>query len=257
MRAALTIARREVGSALASPVAYALFGAFAFLYGYFFSDYLASFVEAGMRMTQTGGLGGGVLNVNADLIRWLTASAAVLVLFLLPLLTMRTIAEEVRSGTLELLLTAPVTDGQIVLGKFLAALSLYGVMLVLSGPHLGVLFFYSRPDFLPVLSGYLGLLLLGAAVAALGLFFSSLTRNQIVAGLLTFGAVLMLWLLEFAGQRGGGAGRFFAYLSVTGHLDAFARGVVATRDLVYYLTFIAFFLFLTRESLRSRRWRTS
>ena len=255
MRSALTIARRDLGAALASPVAYVLFGAFAFLYGYFFADYLASFVEAGMRTTRMGGLGGGALNVNADLIRWLTASAAVLVLFLLPLLTMRTLAEEVRSGTLELLLTAPVTDGQIVFGKFLAALALYGVMLGTTALHLGALFWYSQPDLLPILAGYLGLALLGAAILSLGLFFSSLTRNQIVAGLLTFGAVLMLWLLEFAGQRGGDAGRFFAYLSVTGHLDGFARGVIATRDLVYYLTFAGFFLFLTRESLRSRRWR--
>ena len=255
MTAALTIARRELGAALASPVAYVLFGAFAFLYGYFFADYLQSFVEAGMRMSQMGGFSGGTLNVNSDLIRWLMASTAILVLFLLPLLSMRTVSEEIRSGTLELLLTAPVTDGQIVFGKFLAALALYAGMLALTLLHVAVLFWYSQPDAAPLLAAYLGLLLLGAGLLALGLFFSSLTRNQIVAGLLTFGALLVLWLLEFAGQRGGELGRVLAYLSVTGHMDGFARGVIETRDLAFYLSFAAFWLYLARESIRSRRWR--
>ncbi len=255
MRNALTIARREIAAALASPVAYVLFGAFAFLFGYFFADYLQSFVEAGMRMSRMGGGSGGTLDVNSDLIRWLMASAAILVLFLMPLLSMRTVSEEIRSGTIELLLTAPVTDGQIVFGKFLAAFALYGVMLAMTLLHLAVLFWYSQPEVAPILAAYLGLALLGAALLALGLFFSSLTRNQIVAGLLTFGALLVLWLLEFAGQRGGAGGRLLAYLSVTGHLEDFARGVITIRDLVFYLSFAGFWLFLTRESLRSRRWR--
>ena len=216
----MTIARREIAAALASPVAYVLFGAFAFLYGYFFADYLQSFVEAGMRMSQMGGFSGGTLNVNGDLIRWLMASTAILVLFLLPLLSMRTVSEEIRSGTMELLLTAPITDGQIVIGKFLAAFALYGGMLALTGLHLGVLFWFSRPEIAPVLAAYLGLLLLGAGLLALG-----------------------------------DLGRVLAYLSVTGHMEGFARGVIATRDLVFYLSFTAFWLFLARESVRSRRWR--
>ncbi|MCY4626161.1 MAG: ABC transporter permease subunit, partial [Acidobacteria bacterium] len=185
----------------------------------------------------------------------LMASTAILVLFLLPLLSMRTVSEEIRSGTMELLLTAPITDGQIVFGKFLAAFALYGGMLALTGLHLGVLFWFSQPEVAPVLAAYLGLLLLGAGLLALGLFFSSLTRNQIVAGLLTFGALLVLWLVEFAGARGGELGRILAYLSVTGHMEGFARGVITTRDLVFYLSFAAFWLFLARESVRSRRWR--
>ena len=208
-----------------------------------------------MRMSQMGGFSGGSLHVNHDLIRWLLASAAILVLFLMPLLSMRAVSEEIRSGTIELLLTAPISDGQIVLGKFLAALALYGGMLAMTLLHIAVLFWYSQPDLAPILAGYLGLALVGAALLALGLFFSSLTRNQIVAGLLTFGALLVLWLLEFAGQRGGDAGRLLAYLSVTGHMEGFARGVISTRDLVFYLSFAGFWLYLTRESLRSRRWR--
>ena len=255
MSPVLTIARRDFTAALASPVAFVLFGVFAFLFGYFFSDFLANFVEAGMRMTQMGGFSGGNLHVNHDLVRWLLASAAILILFFAPLLSMRAISGEIRGGTLELLLTAPVTDAQIVLGKFLGAFALYAVMLGFTVLHLAVLFRFSAPDPGPVLAAYLGLALFGAAVLSLGLFFSSLSRNQIVAGLLTLGVLLVLWLIEFADQGSGGPREALAYLSVTGHMSDFARGVITTRALVFYLTFTGFWLYLTRESLRSRRWR--
>lgn len=255
MRNVLTIARRDFAASLASPVAYTLFGGFAFLFGYFFSDFLANFVEAGMRMAQMGSFSGGALHVNHDLIRWLLASTAILIVFFAPWLSMRAVSEEIRAGTLELLLTAPVTDTQIVLGKFLGAFALYAVMVGFTLFHLAVLFWFSRPDPGPVLAAYLGLALFGASVLALGLFFSSLTRSQIVAGVLTLGVLLVLWLVEFADQGTGGARAFLAYFSVTGHMSDFTRGVIATRDLVFYLTFTGFWLFLTRESLRSRRWR--
>ena len=255
MSAISTIARRDFAAALASPVAFVLFGVFAFLFGYFFSDFLANFVEAGMRMGQMGGFSGGNLHVNHDLIRWLFASAAILILFFAPLLSMRAISGEIRGGTLELLLTAPVSDTQIVLGKFLGAFLLYAVMLGFTLFHLAVLFWFSQPDPGPVLAAYLGLGLFGAAVLSLGLFFSSLSRSQIVAGLLTLGVLLLLWLIEFADQGSGGFREVLAYFSVTGHMSEFARGVITTRALVFYLTFTGFWLFLTRESLRSRRWR--
>ncbi len=255
MRIAFAIARREISGWFASPIAFVLLGAFAFLHGYFFSDYLRSFVEAGMRMTQMGGFSGGVLNVNADLIRWLMASVAVLLVFLTPLVTMRSVASELRSGTVELLLTAPVTDGQIVLGKFFAVFALFAAMLGITGFHTGILFWHSAPEIAPVLAAYLGLLLLGAAFCSLGLFFSSLTRSQLVAGILTLVSLLVLWLLEFTGPEWGDTGRVLAYLSVTGHVADFTRGVISTRDIVFYLSFTAFWLFLTRESVRSRRWR--
>lgn len=253
MTNALIIARREIGAALASPVAYVLFGAFAFLYGYFFTEFLRNFVEVGMRMSELGGFSGGSLHVNHDLIHPLLLTAAVVLLFLLPLLTMRLVSGEVRSGTIELLLTAPVSDGQIVLGKFFAGLALYGAMLTVSLLHTAVLFWFGQPDILPVLSGYLGLFLFGTAAIALGLFFSSLTGSQIVAGILTLAAMLLLWVIEFAGQDAGG--RLLAYLSLTGHLADLARGVVTTRDIAFYLSFTGLFLLLTRESVHSRRWR--
>ncbi len=255
MRIALAIARRDLGGWFASPIAFALLGAFAFLYGYFFTDYLRGFVEAGMRMSQLGGFSGGTLNVNSDLIRWLMASAAVLLVFLTPLVTMRGVASELRSGTVELLLTAPVTDGQIVLGKFLASFALFAAMIGTTGFHTAILFWHSTPDVAPVLSAYLGLLLLGAAFCSIGLFFSTLTKSQIVAGILTLLALLVLWLLEFTGPESGGSTPLLAYLSATGHVADFTRGVIPTRSVIFYLSFTAFWLFLARESVRSRRWR--
>ncbi len=255
MTAALIICRREIAAALASPVAYVLFGAFAFIYGYFFTEFLRNFVEVGMRMSELGGFSGGSLHVNHDLINPLLLTAAVVLLFLVPLISMRSLAAEVRSGTMELLLTAPISDGQIVAGKFLGGFALYLTMLAVSLLHVAVLFWFGQPDILPILAGYLGLALFGAATIALGLFFSSLTSSQIVAGVLTLAALLLLWVVEFAGQTGGSFGRLLAYVSVTGHLAEPARGVVAVRDVIYYLSFAGFFLLLTRETVRSRRWR--
>lgn len=248
------LARREVQSYFASPVAYVVLALFIFLYGYFFSDYLFVFLERSMGR---GGFGGPseTLNLNQDLIRWLFHTTSVLLLFLVPMLTMRAFAEEIRSGTIELLLTSPVTDFQIVLGKFLGALFLYASMLALTFLHMAILFFFGDPEWKPLLVGYLGMLLLGSAFLSFGLVFSSLTRNQIVAGFLTFGTFLFLWLIEYAESWAGGASGIVTYLSVTKHLEEFAKGVVDSRDLVYYLTFIGLGLFLSKASLESLRWR--
>jgi ABC-2 type transport system permease protein len=248
------IARREVQSYFASPVAYVVLALFIFLYGYFFSDYLFVFLERSMGR---GGLGGPSesLNLNQDLIRWLFHTTSVVLLFLVPMLTMRAFAEEIRSGTIELLLTSPVTDFQIVLGKFLGVLFLYASMLALTLVHMAILFFFGDPEWKPLLVGYLGILLLGSAFISFGLVFSSLTRNQIVAGFLTFGTFLFLWLIEYAESWAGSASGFVTYVSVTKHLEEFAKGVIDSRDVVYYLTFIGLGLFLSKQSLESLRWR--
>ncbi|MGH9337783.1 MAG: ABC transporter permease, partial [Vicinamibacteria bacterium] len=179
----------------------------------------------------------------------------VVLLFLLPMLTMRSFSEEIRTGTIELLLTSPLTDFQIVAGKFLGALALYGCMLALTLLHMGVLFFFGDPEWKPLLAGYLGMLLLGGAFISFGLVFSSLTRNQIIAGFLSFATFLFLWLIEYAESWAGAAAGFVTYVSVTKHLSEFAKGVVDTRDVVYYLSFIGLGLFLSKQSLQSLRWR--
>jgi ABC-2 type transport system permease protein len=248
------LARREVQSYFASPVAYVVLALFLFLFGYFFSDYLFVFLERSMGR---GGFGAPSepLNLNQDLIRFVLLSASVVLLFLVPMLTMRAFAEEIRSGTIELLLTSPLTDFQIVLGKFLGALFLYAAMLLLTSPHMAILFYFGDPEWKPLLVGYLGLLLLGSAFISFGLVFSSLTRNQIVAGLLTFGTFLFLWLIEYAESWAGPASGVVTYLSVTKHLEELAKGVVDSRDVVYYLAFTGLGLFLSKQSLESLRWR--
>jgi len=204
-----------------------------------------------------GGFAGAAetLNLNQDLIRYVLLSTSVVLLFLVPMLTMRSFAEEIRSGTIELLLTSPITDFQIVLGKFFGALFLYATMLALTFLHMGILFLFGDPEWKPLLVGYLGMLLLGAAFISFGLVFSSLARNQIVAGFLTFGTFLFLWLIEYAESWAGAASGLVTYLSVTKHLEEFAKGVVDSRDVIYYLTFIGLGLLLSRQSLESLRWR--
>jgi ABC-2 type transport system permease protein len=196
------------------------------------------------------------VNVNQQMIRLLLQNTAVVILFVLPMVTMRCYAEEKRSGTMELLLTSPVTDFEILMGKFLGALALYGCMLAVTLVHMAILFRFGNPDWRPIAAGYLGLLLLGGSFISVGLLMSSLTKNQIVAGMVTFGLVLLLWIVDWIGSFSGPTVEsVVSYLSITGHLDDFAKGVIDTKHVIYYLSFITFGLFLTAKSVDSERWR--
>ena len=250
----LAIARKELNSYFASPIAYVVIGAFALIFGLFYVSLLNWFVQQGMQMGQMGM--GGPVNVNQQMIRLLLQNTAVVILFVLPMVTMRCYAEEKRSGTMELLLTSPVTDFEILMGKFLGALALYACMLAVTFVHLAILFRYGNPDWRPIAAGYLGLLLLGGSFISVGLLMSSLTRNQIVAGMVTFGLVLLLWIVDWIGSFAGPrVEAVVSYLSITGHLDDFAKGVIDTKHVVYYLSFITFGLFLTAKAVDSERWR--
>jgi ABC-2 type transport system permease protein len=199
---------------------------------------------------------GGSLNINQMLIAPMLTNAGVVILFLMPMITMRTYAEEKRSGTMELLLTSPVTDTQIILGKFLGVLGLYGAILAVTLIHIAILFIYGTPAWKPVVTGYIGLFLMGASFLSIGLLISSLTKNQIVAGIATFAVVLMLWVINWMGSFvGPTAQAVLGHLSITDHLEDFARGVLDTKHFVYYLSFIAFGLFLTAKAVDSERWR--
>jgi ABC-2 type transport system permease protein len=190
------------------------------------------------------------------LISPLLVNATVILLFVFPLITMRTYSEEKRSGTIELLLTSPLTDLQIILGKFLGAMALYAAMLVVTFIHVGLLFLYGTPEWKPVLTGYLGLLLMGGCFLSVGLLISSLTKNQIVAAMATFGVFLMLWVINWIGSFVGPTTQaVLQHLSITEHFDDFAKGIIDTKHLVYYFSFIAFGLFLTMKSVDSERWR--
>jgi len=201
-------------------------------------------------------MGGGPMNVNQQMIRGVFDNSMVIFLFVVPLITMRAYAEEKRSGTIELLMTSPITDFQIVMGKFLGAMSLYGAMLGITLIHIAVLFAYGNPEWKPILTGYLGLVLLGGCFVSVGLFFSSLTKNQIVAGMFTFVVLLLLWVIGWIGNFSGPTvERVTSYLSLTSHVDDFLRGVIDSQHIVYYLSFITFGLFLTAKAVDSERWR--
>jgi ABC-2 type transport system permease protein len=247
------IAGKELRGYFGSPIAWVMMGLFAVIFGWFYNVYLNFFVQSAMR-AQFGAP--PMQNVNNDMIRPLLQNASVLILFLLPMVTMRTYSEEKRSGTIELLLTSPVTDVEIILGKFLGAVGLYGGLLLVTAAYVAILFGLGSPEWRPVLSGYLGLLLLGACFISVGLFISSTTKNQMVAGAATFVVALMFWIISwFADSSGPTTAAVLNYLSVTQHFDDFGKGVIDTKHIVFYLSFIAFGLFLTLKSVDSERWR--
>jgi ABC-2 type transport system permease protein len=252
MRNILTIAGKELRSYFTSPMGWVVMGLFALLFGYFFIAHLDHFVRRSMQSS----MGGGPVNVNQDMIRGVFSNASVLILFLLPMITMRTYAEEKRSGTIELLLTSPVTDVEIVMGKFLGAAGFFAALLGVTLLNMAILFVYGNPEWKPVITGYLGLLLMGSCFISIGLFVSSTTKNQVVAGAATFVVALLLWIISWLGSSfGPNTAAVLSYLSITEHFDDFSKGVLDTKHLIYYFSVIAFGLFLTVKSVDTERWR--
>jgi len=249
----LAIAGKELRGYFASPIAYIIIGFFALVFGYFFVASITMFMQMSLQM---GMPGQGQINVNSMAIRPLLQNVSVVALFVLPLITMRTYSEEKRSGTIELLLTSPLTDLQIVLGKFLGAVALFGLMLAVTWIHIGILFVYGNPEWKPIIAGYLGLLLMGASFISIGLLISSLTKNQIVAGMVTFAVLLLLWTVNWMSESSGPTmQKVLSALSITDRFDDFSKGIIAVSHVVYYLSFITFGLFLTAKSVDSERWR--
>jgi ABC-2 type transport system permease protein len=252
VRNIIAIAHKELRSYFSSPIAYIIIGFFALPFGVFFYLYLSAFVRQSLQMAQYG----GSMNINQQVIRYVLQNASVIILFVMPMITMRTYAEEKRSGTIELLLTSPVTDLQIIIGKFLGALGLYVAMLLVTMLYVGILFVYGNPEWRPLIAAYLGLLLMGGAFLSLGLLISSTTNNQIVAGIVSFVVFLLLWIIGwFAESAGPTVGDITRYLSITEHFDDFSKGIIDTKHVIYYLSLITFGLFLTSKSVDSERWR--
>jgi ABC-2 type transport system permease protein len=253
MKALGAIFRREFSLYFVSPIAYVVLGVFLFAVGLVFYGSLLEFVEFARRTS--GNFDGTAVDVNAQLVIPYLFNLAFVGLFLLPLLTMRLLAEERRQGTMELLLTYPVTDLQVVLGKYLAALALYALMLAGSTWTVGVLLRYGNPDPAPIVCGYLGVFLYGAAFISLGLMLSSLTENQIVAAALSFVLFLLLWMLHWASTLvGGGLSDALRYLSVVDHFQAMSQGILDTRDLVFFLSVIFFGLYVALQAVAAQRW---
>jgi len=255
MQNIVAIWQREMKSYFVSPVAYVVLTIFLLLAGLFFFGNLDEVVRYTMIQAQMG-QGGQPIDVPAYVVQTLFDTLTIILLFLIPMLTMRLFAEERKQRTLELLLTAPISNLQTLLGKYLASLTFLVILLASAALTISPLFIYSRPDVMPILSAYLGLLLYGAALLALGLFISTLTENQIVAVIITFGVSLTLWLFNVFGASATGAVReTINYLSIINHLNDFIKGVIDTSHVVYYLTFAFVWLFLAYRSLESMRWR--
>ena len=252
MRNIIAIAQKELRSYFSSPIAYIIIGFFALPFGVFFYLYLDVFVKQSLQMGQMG----GSVNINQQVIRYVLQNASVIILFVMPMITMRTYSEEKRSGTIELLLTSPVTDVEIILGKFFGALGLYIAMLLVTLFYIAILFVYGNPEWRPLIAGYLGLLLMGGAFVAIGLLISSTTNNQIVAGIVSFVVFLLLWIIGwFSESAGPTIGAICSYLSITDHFDDFSKGIIDTKHVIYYLSLITFGLFLTAKSVDMERWR--
>jgi ABC-2 type transport system permease protein len=251
-----TIAKRELNAYFASPIAYIVLAMFALIFGFFFYASTAAFMNMALKAAASRGQAPPV-NLNDYIVRPLLGNASVIILFLMPMITMRLFAEEKRSGTIELLLTSPLTDLEIIVGKWLATLMLYAGLLLISALNIGVLFAYGKPDWQALLVGYLGLILMGASFLSIGAFLSSTTKNQIVAATLTFGVFLMLWVVEWVSFFSfGPVATALSYLSITSHFESFSKGVLELKDVVYYLSMIFLGLFLTSRSMESLRWRS-
>jgi gliding motility-associated transport system permease protein len=240
----LVICRRELSSYFGSVTAYVLLAVFLLLSGYFFYSDLVFFI-----------LFGG-FTLSSGLWQFFFIDMRLFAMLILPLLTMRLFAEEKKLGTIELLWTYPVRDSEVVLGKFLAAWIFYLVMLVPTAVGPILFHHYHAFDVPPVLAGYLGMLLIGSAFIACGLFVSSLTENQVVSAMVTYGILVLFWFITWNEEAASQAiMHLLLGLSLFDRFFNFTRGVIDTKDVAFFVMFIAFFLFLTWQSLATRSWR--
>ncbi len=257
MRNVWIIAAREFKVYFTSPIAYIVLAMFALIFGYFFTTGLAFFLDySASAAASGGGFGAPPLNVNQFVIEPSLGNMSIVLLFMVPMISMRLFAEEKRSGTLELLLTSPLKDYHIIVGKWLGALLLFACLLLVAVLNLAVLFLYTAPDWKPLLVSLLGLLLMGGWMIALGTFVSTLTRNQIVAGALTFGALLLFWVLNWiSSYESSTFSRLCEYLAIAPHFEQFSKGVLELKDVLYFLSGISLGLFLSKRSLEALRWK--
>jgi ABC-2 type transport system permease protein len=230
------IAGRELRSYFVSPLAYVVAAFFMLVAGYLFSLILFHTKQANLQP--------------------LFSNLAVMFLLVSPALTMRLLADERRTGTIELLMTSPLTDRELVLGKYLAAVLYLAFLLALTLVFPLILAVAAKPDWAPIWCGYLGTFLLGSSFMALGVLASSLTSNMVVAAMITFALSLVVWLLPSAGQMfGGAANDAMTYMSVINHQENLGKGVLDTTDLLFYASFILACLFMTVRSVETYHWR--
>ena len=257
MKNILAIAAKDIRSQFVSPIAYVVLTGFLLLGGWFFFNLLARFsflLQLYLSFRNPDAM--QRLNLNEFVIAPLLHNLSVVLVILVPVITMRSFAEEKRSGTYELLMTSPLTITQIVLGKFLGAFVFVLVMVLLTGVYPLILVLYGNPEPGVILAGLLALLLLATAFVSVGLLTSSFTENQIIAAVTCLVALLLLYVISWPAETAGATlGAVLKYVSLTEHFGEMVKGVIDTRDLVYFLSITILALFLTQRSVESLRWR--
>jgi len=249
------IAKKDLSSFFSSPVFYSLTSVFLILNGFIFFNILNYFSLQSFQVQQRPGSGFG-LNLNEMVIEPSFHNMAVILLLIIPLVTMRSFAEEKKSKTFALLLSSPIHLKEIIIGKFLACMIVIGLMILLSAYTTGYLIAVGDPEIGPILTGYIGIFLITGCYVSMGLFASSLTDNQIIAAVISFGLALFMWIIGWGAQAGGSElSQLLEYLSLITHLEHFLKGLINSSDLIYYFSFITFGLFLTHRVLESSRWR--
>jgi len=257
VRNALAIAGKELRSYFVSPIAYVVLTGYLLLGGWFFFNLLARFnfllsMYSAMRNPEAQMR----LNLNDFVIAPLLHNLSVVLVILIPVITMRSFAEEKRTGTYELLMTSPLSISEIVAGKFLGSVAFLMVMLALTALYPAMLMLYGNPEVGIIAAGYLGLLLLAIAFATVGLLTSSFTENQIIAAVTCLVLLLLFYVIAWPAETAGPVlGAVLKYLSLTEHFSEMVKGIIDTKDLVYFLSVIGLALFLTHRSVESVRWR--
>ncbi|MBF0275051.1 MAG: ABC transporter permease subunit [Nitrospinae bacterium] len=253
----VTLFKKEFFLFFTSPVAYAIITIFMLMAGFFFYNIFAYYSVVSQQIAMQGIVSGsGGINVTEGILIPFHMNISVVVLLLIPLITMRSFSEEKKNGTFELLMTYPIKDYEVVLGKFFAAFAFYGVLITLTLIYPLIVSVYASIELPVLISSLLGLLLMGAAFIAVGILISSLTENQIIAGGLTFGVCLIFWLLGWMETEASPEiGTVLKHLSLIEHFQNFSKGTINTKDIVYYFDFIILMLFLTLRNLDSNKWR--
>lgn len=258
MRNIYLVAKKEFQAYFTSPVAYVVITIFLVITGYFFYNLFASFSTLCFQASTNPAIARqqNLLNITETLIRPLFGNMGTIMLLMMPLLTMRLFSEEKKSGTIELLLTYPISDMEVIIGKLVACVAVFILMLsaTITCPILAMVF--GEPEIGPIITGYLGLFLMGTAFISLGVFTSSITENQIVAATLSFGVLFLFSMMGYSiSFMGPTLGKFMNSISLIGHMEGFAKGIIDTTDIMYYLIFSALFIFLTLRVMESKKWR--
>ena len=255
MRNVWAIFKKELRLYFQSPIAYAVLTIFLILMGWLFYSNMAFFGRISVQAVQNPRLS-GQLSATDSVFSPLIGNMTIVLLFIIPALTMRLFAEEKKQGTFELLYTYPIRDSEVLFGKYLACVVVFLVMLALTALYPILIAVLGTLELAPVLAGYLGIFLLGMTFISAGVLMSAVTKNQLVAFILAFGVLLFFWVLGFASSiLGPKLGAALSHASLIEHVNNFSRGLITTRDLIYYLNVSVFCLFLTVQALASHRWK--